>query len=54
MNQYEIDQFREGGNRYFEKKEYGKAISIYSQGLLQDPQNIVLYSNRSSGTLFLD
>lgn len=47
MNQFELDQLREGGNRYFENKEYEKAISIYSQGLLKDPQNVLLYSNRS-------
>ncbi len=46
---YEVEQMKEGGNRYYEKKEYGQAVNIYGQAIERDPQNAVLYSNRAMG-----
>lgn len=49
MKKYEIEQMKEGANRYFEKKEYDQAINIYSQAIEKDPESAVLYSNRAIG-----
>jgi stress-induced-phosphoprotein 1 len=42
------DAFKDLGNKAFAAKEYDKAIDLFSRGIELDPQNHVLYSNRSA------
>jgi tetratricopeptide (TPR) repeat protein len=39
---------KDQGNKAFQAKEYDSAISLFSQAIALDPQNHVLYSNRSA------
>lgn len=41
------DALKKQGNDAFAKKEYSKAITLYSDALSIDPENPTLYSNRS-------
>jgi len=42
------EEWKKKGNDCFGNKEYSKAIEHYSEGLKIDPNNAVLYSNRSA------
>ena len=39
---------KDQGNKAFAGKDYDKAIDLFSQAIAIDPQNHVLYSNRSA------
>ncbi|TFK83342.1 hypothetical protein K466DRAFT_456381, partial [Polyporus arcularius HHB13444] len=42
------DALKDQGNKAFQAKDYDKAIELFSQALELDPQNFVLWSNRSA------
>ncbi|KAI0921989.1 hypothetical protein AcW1_004179 [Taiwanofungus camphoratus] len=42
------DALKDQGNKAFQTKDYDKAIDLFSQALALDPDNFVLYSNRSA------
>ena len=42
------DALKDQGNKAFAAKDYDKAIDIFSQAIALDPQNHVLWSNRSA------
>lgn len=42
------DALKDQGNKAFQAKDYDKAIDLFTQALAIDPQNHVLYSNRSA------
>lgn len=48
------NMFKEKGNKAFQNEDYECAIQLYSQGLEIDPDNYVLYSNRSAAYLKFD
>ncbi|KZT26913.1 hypothetical protein NEOLEDRAFT_1042914, partial [Neolentinus lepideus HHB14362 ss-1] len=39
---------KDQGNKAFQAKDYDKAIELFNQAIELDPQNHVLYSNRSA------
>lgn len=41
------DQYKEEGNGYFKSKNYGQAIIKYTTAIRYNPNNHLLYSNRS-------
>lgn len=41
-------ELKDEGNEFFKKKEYEKAIELYSQAISLEPNDHVLYSNRSA------
>ena len=45
---YKANQLKDQGNKAFAAKDYDKAIDLFSQAIAIDPQNHVLYSNRSA------
>jgi tetratricopeptide (TPR) repeat protein len=47
------EEFRQQGNIYFHKKEWKKAVALYSKGLLYHPCNALLLSNRAASYLKL-
>lgn len=42
------DALKDQGNKAFQAKDYDKAIDLFTEALKLDPQNFVLYSNRSA------
>ncbi|KAK0726394.1 hypothetical protein B0T21DRAFT_33740 [Apiosordaria backusii] len=46
-------QLREEGNRHFQKGDYVRAEALYSQALIVDPSNPLLYTNRAMSRLRL-
>ncbi|KAI0637715.1 putative stress-induced protein STI1 [Trametes polyzona] len=42
------DALKDAGNKAFQAKDYDKAIELFSQALELDPNNFVLWSNRSA------
>ena len=42
------DELKSQGNKAFAAKDYDKAIELFTQGLEIDPNNFVLFSNRSA------
>ena len=42
------DELKSQGNKAFQAKDYDKAIELFTQGLEIDPNNFVLFSNRSA------
>ncbi|GLC40807.1 hypothetical protein PLESTB_000020600 [Pleodorina starrii] len=46
--------FKDQGNEEFKKENYLKAAALYTQAIKEDPQNAVLYSNRSAALLKLN
>ena len=42
------DALKDQGNKAFAAKDYDKAIDFFSQAIALDPQNHVLWSNRSA------
>lgn len=42
------DTFKKQGNEAFQAKKYDEAIELFSKGLNLDPDNHVLWSNRSA------
>ena len=46
-------EFKEEGNKYFKDEDYLKAAASYTKAIKADPQNHVLYSNRSAALLKL-
>ena len=42
------DALKDQGNKAFQAKNYDKAIDLFSQAIALDPNNFVLYSNRSA------
>lgn len=42
------DEFKKQGNEAFAKKDYQAAVDFFSQAIEADPENHVLYSNRSA------
>lgn len=47
------DKFKEQGNAAYQAGEYDKAVSLYTEGIEQEPTNAVLFSNRSAAYLNL-
>ncbi|KAK4159838.1 STIP1 y and U box-containing protein 1 [Cladorrhinum sp. PSN259] len=45
---------KEQGNRHFQTGDYARAEALYSQALIADPTNPVLYTNRAMARLKLD
>jgi len=43
-----VETLKEQGNNAFKAQKYLQALELYSQALLLDPQNYILYSNRSA------
>ncbi|GIL52402.1 hypothetical protein Vafri_8286 [Volvox africanus] len=46
--------FKDQGNDEFKKENYLKAAALYTQAIKEDPQNAVLFSNRSAALLKLN
>ena len=42
------DALKDQGNKAFQAKDYDKAIELFTQALELDPNNFVLFSNRSA------
>lgn len=42
------DALKDQGNKAFQAKDYDKAIDLFSQAIALDPNNFVLFSNRSA------
>ena len=42
------DELKNQGNKAFQAKDYDKAIELFSEALKIDPDNFVLWSNRSA------
>ena len=42
------DALKDQGNKAFQAKDYDTAITLFSQAIELDPNNHVLYSNRSA------
>ena len=42
------DALKDQGNKAFQARDYDKAIDLFTEALKLDPQNFVLYSNRSA------
>ena len=42
------DALKDQGNKAFQSKDYDRAIDLFSQALELDPNNFVLWSNRSA------
>ncbi|CAG8496249.1 6095_t:CDS:1 [Acaulospora morrowiae] len=49
-----VDEFRLRGNKHFESNDFARAISVYSDGIKLDPNNITLLSNRAEAYLRLN
>lgn len=47
-------ELKDEGNEYFKKKEYEKAIDCYTQAISLEPNDHILYSNRSGSYLNLN
>ena len=47
-NTLQANILKDQGNKAFAAKDYDKAIDLFSQAIAIDPQNFVLYSNRSA------
>ena len=45
---YQAIALKDKGNKAFAAKNYDEAIDLFSQAIALDPQNHVLYSNRSA------
>ena len=45
------EEFKVQGNEAFKKGEYDKAIGLYQKAIELDPQNHVLYSNKSGALI---
>lgn len=43
-----VEILKEQGNNAFKAQQYPQALELYSQALQLDPQNYILYSNRSA------
>lgn len=43
-----MNTLKDQGNKAFAAKDYDKAIDFFTKAVLLDPQNHVLYSNRSA------
>ena len=43
-----VDELKNEGNKAFQAKDYDKAIELFSKAIEQDPNNFVLWSNRSA------
>jgi stress-induced-phosphoprotein 1 len=43
-----VEVLKEQGNNAFKAQQYPQALELYSQALHLDPQNYLLYSNRSA------
>ncbi|KTW26783.1 hypothetical protein T552_02784 [Pneumocystis carinii B80] len=43
-----VDTIREKANALFSKKEYNEAIKLYTEAIVIEPKNHLLYSNRSA------
>ena len=44
----DANSLKDEGNKAFAAKDYDKAIELFSQALELDPNNFVLWSNRSA------
>ncbi|KAF5837562.1 hypothetical protein DUNSADRAFT_4198 [Dunaliella salina] len=53
MSSEEVDKLKDEGNKLFAAKEWLKSASKYTQAIKADPNNAVLYSNRSAALLKL-
>ncbi|KAF9068932.1 hypothetical protein BDP27DRAFT_1326133 [Rhodocollybia butyracea] len=49
----EVKRLKDEGNAFFIKKDYIKAASLYSEALLLDENNAILYANRAACRLAL-
>lgn len=45
---YQVKQLKEQGNKHLQMGEFTKAIEFYTEAIIIDPSNHVLYSNRSA------
>jgi stress-induced-phosphoprotein 1 len=43
-----VNELKAQGNKAFQDKQYDAAIDLFSQAIKLDPQNHVLWSNRSA------
>lgn len=43
-----VEVLKEQGNNAFKAQQYPQALELYSHALQLDPQNYILYSNRSA------
>lgn len=49
----EVKRLKDEGNAYFIKKDYIQAASLYSEAILLDENNAILYANRATCRLAL-
>jgi hypothetical protein len=49
----EAKRLKDGGNAFFIKKDYIRAASLYSEAILLDENNAILYANRAACRLAL-
>ena len=47
MESPSAESFKELGNALFNGKDLLNALEAYSKGIIQDPRNYILFSNRS-------
>eukprot|EP00761_Pharyngomonas_kirbyi_P004381 gb/GECH01004385.1/.p1 GENE.gb/GECH01004385.1/~~gb/GECH01004385.1/.p1 ORF type:complete len:294 (+),score=86.88 gb/GECH01004385.1/:1-882(+) len=45
------EEFRQQGNEFFKAKKYGRAVASYSKAIKDQPENHLLYANRSIALL---
>lgn len=44
----QANELKDQGNKAFQAKDYGTAITLFTKAIELDPQNHVLFSNRSA------
>ncbi|GFR49295.1 hypothetical protein Agub_g11317 [Astrephomene gubernaculifera] len=49
-----MSSYKDQGNEEFKKENYLKAAALYTKAIKEDPQNAVLFSNRSAALLKLN
>lgn len=53
-NEYQADQLKVQGNARFKEGDYEGAESLYSQAIVRNPHNPLLFTNRANARLKLE
>ena len=48
QNKKEAVKFKDSGNEFYKKREYGKAIELYTKAIELDPSQVTFFGNRSA------